>query len=387
MIQFDFKKFCTGCGGCIDICPRHCIMPIINHGFMIPNINKEQCINCGLCNKVCPVINSQTNNKQINILYAAYSMNKHIRKKSSSGGIFASFAKHIIKLGGKVYACTFDQLKCKHIAISTEDDIIKCIGSKYVQSDTKNIYKSIKSDLSNNTLVLFVGTPCQCNALLNFVGNNRDKLYVIDFICHGVCSQELFTRSVHLFEKKNNCKIIDFSFRYKTKESLRNFRAKYVKNNSIKSIIKSPTEFPFYNSFLNHYTFRNSCYECQYKTITRVSDITLGDFWNIEKYRKFAHDYKLGYSAVIINSTKGNFLFSEVKPDIFYKKTNINYLIGNNFALTKKDKRPLLRTVYGCIYKCNIKIITDLILTNNPSFVSRLIRTLCNKIDLIKLKI
>lgn len=384
MIKFNLNKFCTGCGGCIDVCPKQCITPSIKHGFMVPNINIELCINCGLCNKVCPVENKTINHRQLNILYAAYNKNNIIRQKSSSGGLFEVFARYIIRLGGNVYACTLDHLKCKHIAISTEDDIIKCIGSKYIQSDTKNIYKAIKSDLSNNTFVLFVGTPCQCNALLNFIGNNRENLYVIDFICHGVCSQDLFTRSVRLFERQNNYKIIDFSFRYKTKESLRNFKVKYITNNSTKCIIKYPAEFPYYNAFINHYTFRNSCYKCQHKTIARVSDVTLGDFWNIEKKEKFAHDYKLGYSAVVINTAKGNILFSKIKSDIFYKKMNINFLIDNNSALTKVDKKPLLRSVYGGLYKCNIRILTDLVLTNKPSLVSRFIRALCNKLDLIK---
>ena len=277
---------------------------------------------------------------------------------------------------------TLENLKCKHIRIEKVSEINKCIGSKYIQSNAKKIYNSIKLDLKENVPVLFVGTPCQCRALNNIVGK-KENLYIVDFICHGVCSQELFDRSIKLYEKQNNCKVIDFSFRYKTNETLRNYKLKYLdKDGIICSEIKSPIDFPYYNAFLNHYSFRNCCYTCNFKTINRVSDITLGDFWGIEKIDKNINDEKLGYSAMLLNTSKGTVIFSEIKSQLVVKEIPIEYLIENNYALTNKDNRPLISFFFEILFKLDIKLLSDLFLTSNPSLIGRVFRWLCNKVDL-----
>ena len=161
-------------------------------GFKYPKIDKEKCIDCGLCNKVCPIINNMSIKNEPKA-YAAYCKNEEIRKNSSSGGIFTLIATQIIDEGGVVFGASFDgNFNIKHIKIEEKEDLQKLRGSKYVQSNIGETFKQARKYLEDNRKVLFTGTPCQIEGLRNYLQKEYENLYLQDIICHGVPSPKVW---------------------------------------------------------------------------------------------------------------------------------------------------------------------------------------------------
>ena len=196
MVSFDFDKYCCGCGACVDVCPAFAItMQIGRGGFGFPKIDETRCLKCGLCDLVCPYLKSECSRDLRSELYSAKHKDEMIRLAGSSGSVFYALAQsHIDKNHGVVVAAGFDfELQLRHKAVRTILDVIPLMKSKYIQSSTIGIYNKIESLLNDRVPTLFVGTPCQCQALLNFVPeHHREQLTVVDFVCHGVPSQDLF---------------------------------------------------------------------------------------------------------------------------------------------------------------------------------------------------
>ncbi len=349
MIDFDFSKHCCGCGACVDICPRHCITIIEDtKGFRVPKVSAINCNNCGLCNNVCPTLNSEAS-KGLERLFCCYNKNSNQRKAGSSGSIFVLLADTMIKHGGVVVGAAFDSdLQLRHQIASTMDDVKPLMKSKYIQSDTTGIFKRIKEKLISGK-VLFVGSPCQCHALYNFLGRKpHDNLLIVDFICHGVPSQKLFNNAINLFEKKRGCKVKAFSFREKAKGELHCYSISYVYNGEeeVEVDVGCSKEFPYYNGYLNYNVFRESCYECKFARRERVSDITLGDFWGLSSLKRGLNDFRKGYSMMIVNSEEGQSYIHEISSDIEIEEYPIEVAIDNNFAYTHPTKKKLQHKLF-----------------------------------------
>ena len=256
-------------------------------GFCFPKIEKAKCLNCGRCDSVCPHLNIKSFDNVSRVLYSAKHKDENIRLTGSSGSVFYALAKsHIDMNNGLVVAAGFDsELQLRHQIVNSIQDVVPLMKSKYIQSSTIGIFKTIKSLLNDDMSVLFVGTPCQCQALINFVPEQqRGRLTVVDFVCHGVPSQDLFNRCINRYKKQHNCRVIDVSFREKDGERMRTFLIRSIDNITGQEITwrGEPSEWSYYNGFLDHTTFRPSCFKCQFKSINRSSDLTLGDFWGLE---------------------------------------------------------------------------------------------------------
>lgn len=186
-MQIIEKEKCCGCSACFNTCPKNAIKMVKDKDdFEYPKIDKNKCINCGLCRKVCPVLQNNTIENNI-CAYAVYNKNEKERLSSSSGGIFVLLAKVILKENGIIYgACLDDDLQVKHIKVDKISDLPKLMGSKYVQSDINNSFRSVKEDLEKNKKVLFTGTPCQVEGLKSYLRKDYKNLYTQDIICHGV---------------------------------------------------------------------------------------------------------------------------------------------------------------------------------------------------------
>lgn len=309
---FKDKKDCCACGACLNICPKQAItMQKDEYGFLYPQIDESKCIKCGLCIKTCAFQNSELKNVQIKT-YAAQSNNTDL-KESASGGIFASIATNVLREGGIVYGAAMemenDKLTVRHIAVENDTDLIKLQGSKYVQSSTEKIYQDVKKKLNDNRLVLFSGTPCQVDGLNSYLGKTYDNLTTIDIICHGVPNNQMFQDYIALLEKRYKDKIIDFKFRDKTK--CWGLTAKGYTAKGYTAIIPANVS-SYYYMFLKSYIYRNSCYSCKYACKNRCGDITIGDYWGIEKAHsevlkenEYGLDYKNGISCLIVNTEQG----------------------------------------------------------------------------------
>ena len=301
---------CCGCRACGDVCPKSCISfhKDSYDGFMYPVVDESLCISCGLCQKVCPELTQAFNPQQTEVI-AAYSKSHETVCNASSGGLFEVLAKRILRDGGVVWGASFDKaLQLAHRKATNEDELKALRKSKYLQSNLSTVYKQIFSDLKDGIPTLFVGTPCQVNALRNFVSNNpnKDKLVLIDIVCHGVPSQDLFDRCMAWFQTKHQCRVVSYEFRAKGKEIVHphSFRLTYEKNGKNHTMTGVYYKSPFYYGFQTYKTLRPSCYSCKWAKGERSSDITLADFWGINTVAPAFNPDK-GVSMVMANTEKG----------------------------------------------------------------------------------
>lgn len=339
----NITNFCTGCMACMNICPFNAIsMSQNSKGFYEVKIDKKKCTNCGKCKKVCPQIN-KISLKHLNKECYATKASDEIRKNSSSGGAFTILAKHILNQGGYVCGAAFnnDFKSVSHIIVDNIEDLKKIKSSKYLQSCINDILKSIKTLLDDNKLVLFSGTPCQTAGLKNYLQKDYSNLITIDILCHGTPSPKVWQKYVEKITQNQNVVYANFrDKRYGAKQSLLVLELQdgsVFEENSSKSL--------FYRTFLENMTLNDCCYKCNYANISRVGDITLGDFWGIEKYNKKLNDNK-GISLLLINTPKGLEIFKSIKKDLFNKKIPEKYAIKGNPILKQPFKKHSNRDIF-----------------------------------------
>ncbi len=304
---YTSKSFCSGCSACYSICPVKAInMQSDRKGFFYPVIDTKTCIDCGLCVKVCPLNKDIKKNEPLKF-YGLKNANIETRLTSSSGGVFFELAKYVIKQSGVVYGASYDEnLKVCHNKAETIEDCIKFKGSKYVKSDLKETFLEIKSLVKNKKLVLFSALPCEVAGLKNFIGKS-DYLICIDLICNGGPSPKIFEEFKRYQEKKFNKNLESINFRFKEEASK---KIKFIfKDNSVKKeSIYNSFYFKLYGMGLID---RKCCFSCKFNNLNRVGDITIGDYWGVEKYFKTFDDSQ-GVSLSICNTPKGYGIFNKV---------------------------------------------------------------------------
>lgn len=307
------EAVCTGCGACVNSCPTDAItMQEDEEGFLYPNVNEEKCIECGKCLKICPVCtyeNQNANEPEV----CAVRASDDIRAVSSSGGVFSVLANEVLDIGGIVCGAAFDEnMILSHILIEKED-IKRLRGAKYLQSNVKDIYQKIERELKLGRTVLFTGTPCQNAALRNVLGKAYDNLLMVDLICHGVPSQEVFSRHLKEIAKGRKIKRVDFrnkQFGWQSGKVLVEFEDETEYVGTVKN---DAFEVGFYKNLI----LRKSCSECKYSAYPREGDLSIGDFWGISEIDASQNDGK-GTSIVFINNGRGKIAF-EKAADKFYE--------------------------------------------------------------------
>lgn len=335
MITITEKKNCTGCYACSNICPQHCItMESDSEGFCYPKVNMESCVNCGLCEKVCPVLH-KTEQSHTPTAYATYNKEETVRMQSSSGGIFTLIADYVLDNNGIVYGVAFDgQFDVVHVAVDNKEDLSRLRGSKYVQSKIGDTYKQAKDFLREERQVLFTGTPCQIAGLKSYLGRGYNNLICQDIICHGVPSPAVWRQYLELRIQKSGASPEKITFRQKDKS----WKRYDVQIDFAKGIIynRPAKNEPYMRAFLSNVCLRPSCYDCQYKTLSRVSDVTLADYWDIESQHPEMDDDK-GTSLVMIHSTKGAEVFDKLKDKICYKEVDAVQAVTGNASAVKSS--------------------------------------------------
>lgn len=364
IVLFSDKKDCCGCGACMNICLKQAIsMQEDDYGFLYPDIDTSKCVGCEACKKVCSYQNKKET-ETMGVTYAAVSNDAEILQVSASGGIFATVASEIIKQHGVVFGCSMenhnDVLTPEHIMIRTEEELTKLQGSKYVQSNTGTIYQQVKAELLNGKLVLFSGTPCQVAGLKSFLLNHRyDNLLTMDIICHGVPSADFFKAYIEHFQRKLHGTIKGFKFRDKSAGWGMKGRVDYIdKNGESQSKFVYPKLSSYFNLFLTSDIYRENCYSCKYAGTARAGDITIGDFWGIEKehpeYLTGGNgnmNIDKGVSCLIINNEHGMRMLEKLGGGIDMKVSTLEKAARGNAQLRNPSKRSNKRDMILKLYK------------------------------------
>lgn len=336
----DYNKYnCCGCRACEQVCPKLAIiMQTDGEGFFFPQIDTSKCINCGLCNKVCPIEVGDKSEIQPFEIFAAQYQNDKLLKNSSSGGMFSLIAMFVFEKGGAIYGAAFDDnMYLRHIRITDKEKLNKLMGSKYVQSDIGNTYRQARKDLENGLFVYFTGTPCQIQGLKLFLRKDYDNLLTTDLVCHGTPSYKIFANTMHHIERKKHGRIYSYLFRDKSvggwscSSSSSSYRR--IKDDKEFFLPRNNDMSAYYNAFISGNIMRYVCYRCPFANIYRVSDITLADCWGIDTIAPDFPNMKKGVSTVLINTQKGKIVWKAICDKTIYRQISETDAVSNNANL------------------------------------------------------
>lgn len=313
MISCVSERDCTGCGACRNKCPAKAITMRVNEkGFLQPYVEAEKCCGCNLCDRACPVLNP-AGQKELLKLAGGYCRDRAIVAKSSSGGAFYALASRIIAEGGIVIGAAWDsQFLPYHKAAFKREELDEMHGSKYVQSDKREIYREIEQYLKEGKKLLFTGTPCECLAVKNYLGRAYENLYLVEFICHGIPSPGIWKEHLRSICGAENIKPTEVNFRSKERKGWHSFELKIAQND--RALYYPLREDLFFNGFTENLFLRECCYACRCKDKKTEADISIADFWGSERYspeldRDSGNE---GLSLVACFSEKGIGLFTDV---------------------------------------------------------------------------
>jgi len=351
----DKKQDCCGCTACKTICPKQAItMQPDEEGFLYPQIHQELCAECGLCKKVCAFQNGYDTvcNLELPEVYAVKHKSDDVRYVSSSGGMFTVLSDEILFNGGVVYGVDFDEnMVACHQRAESKTQRNKFRGSKYVQSDVRQAFKDVNVDLKTGKQVLFTGTPCQVAGLKEYliqIGTDINNLLLCDNVCHGTPSPLIFSDYLRFCETKREKKIVNYFCRSKI-NGWHSHTEKTVYANGQEDY-KSILSQLYKEIFHSHIALRPSCHNCKYTNLKRPSDITIADFWGIEKTMPEFDDNK-GISLVLLNTAKGQEIFEKVKDGIVFTQSNMADCLQPN--LKEPTKPSSKREMFWLDYQEN----------------------------------
>ena len=323
----SYESKCTGCGACANVCPKGAIHFVERRGyFRFPEIDETLCTQCGLCLKKCPVVTANPQSTDgdgvFPLIYGTYVKDAEIRARSSSGGMFSVLANYVLDNGGVVSGAAFTSgCKLEHVIVECREDIASLRGSKYLQSDTGLVYKRIKAHLEAGRMALFCGTPCQVAAMKAVAGPDADKLYTVDFFCHGVPPQKLFEEYVDAITDGRASSARNISFRLKNPEGWKNYHI-YIDYDG--GCYESyGRQDPYVNGFISKLFLRKSCGNCHFSHIPREGDFSVGDAWGLAEEKWEIRDNK-GVSILCVNNKRARAVFEQVKDNFaFCVKTSV----------------------------------------------------------------
>lgn len=312
-IEIVSRGNCTGCGSCLNICPKDAISMKLDGDFAFPVIDHDTCIECGLCERSCPVLHPLYENAEKPDCYAYWADDK-VREASSSGGAFTILAENIIARGGVVAGAAYrdDCYSVEYRTVERPEDLAPLRGSKYVQADTGHVYRDVKRALDDNRPALFVGCPCEVAGMKAFLGKDDPNLYLVDLVCHGVPPQSLYEKFIREEEAKHNSKAVRVSFRDKSFSGWNHGTCLDFADGS--QYRKKRSECPYLKAFIDRIDLRESCGNCKFAALPRQGDLTLADFWNVRLYDESLDDNK-GTGLVLCNNAKGDELLDMLRDN------------------------------------------------------------------------
>lgn len=365
MMKIANRASCVGCGLCKIICARGAIeMREDNCGFLVPSINSKKCTQCQRCANVCPVNRTFNNDDRFTPdFYGGAAKSQTEALSSTSGGLASVIARRIIRDGGIVFGAAFDPFPIvRHVGIEDEKSIDRLKGSKYVESDLQNAFPKIKSALADTRKVLFIGLPCHVAAVRSFLCGADENLITIDLVCHGKPPQKLFSHWIKQLEKSRKGKITEYAFRVKTDCNWNDARTylHFCRFSDGREERISNDENWYSRYFLGSASFRNCCYNCQFAKMPRVGDITLADFWGVDRVEPFSDMIRSGVSLICVNTFRGRKVLADVGDELKLIKVSRDFAQSSNGGLIGCSKRVLYRSFvyhYAYLPRCISKIV------------------------------
>lgn len=343
MIQIKEKIDCCGCNACGDVCSKNAIsFKTDNEGFWYPEVDMEKCVDCGLCEKVCPIINFdelKKNDFDKPECYAAIHKNLEVRFDSTSGGLFSAFAEKFYREGGYVGGAISAEGGVKHFISNKKEDLHSIRRSKYQQSNLEGFFIQVRDLLKRGKKVFVCGGPCQMAALRGFLRKDYDNLLIADYVCRGINSPLVGRKYREYLERQHNGARLKVS-RAKSKElGWRTMAVSNLYSNGDHEYITAKHNL-FTQGYLSTGCFcRPSCYECKFKGFPRIADVTFADFWGIEKFDKTLDD-NVGTSLVLLNSEKGKRYYDAIQQKIKSVNMSLEQAISGNPSILKPLSRP-----------------------------------------------
>ena len=369
MIQIENKQDCCGCGACVQRCPKACItMQADEQGFLYPVVDASLCIQCGLCEKVCPMLHRVEPGRPLSI-FAVQGRDEEVRMHSSSGGMFSLLAEKTIDEGGVVFGARFDDhWNVVHDCAVTKDELAPMRGAKYVQSRTEHTFKIAESLLKKGRKVLYVGTSCQISGFRNFLRKEYDNLLLVDIVCHGVPSPvvwQAYLRSIILPCGPADIKSVSFrnkdfgwskySLKIVTQDNNVKFHERAISNTFLKGYVKD-------------FFLRPSCFNCPAKQHTSGSDLTLADFWG---YKGELNDDK-GTGLVFVNTQKGKSWFDGL--DVLYEERTYDEAVKYNPSILHSVSEPKVYHYFWEEFaRLGVAAIDKAITKSKPNLVMRVV--------------
>lgn len=376
MIYIKEKYMCDGCHACYSVCPKDAInMEIDDEGFWYPKVDKSKCVDCNKCEKVCPILNKKEA-KSLKKAYACYNLDEDIRMKSSSGGTFTILAAEVIKDNGVVFGAKFDEdFNVEHDYVEDIEGLSKFRGSKYVQSNIGDSFRQTKKFLDDGKKVLFSGTPCQIGGLKSYLNKDYENLVTMDLICHGVPSPMIWQR--YIKELGDGKKLSAMTFRDKSKGWNTGILKYRFEDGS--EIDENYSESVYIKGFIQNCFLRPSCYNCNFKTLDRVSDFTLGDFWGVESILPKLKDNK-GISLVFVHSDKADRIMNDIKKKMYICEVEIeDSITWNSCAIKSVELLPNRSKFFRYVDEMSVKEAVD-----KSLYKSKLKRVSESQLNLIK---
>lgn len=390
MIQLsEHKSECTGCHACANSCPVNAIsMKADEEGFLYPKVDRQKCIRCGRCTKVCHIGKEKLPAHGNCTAYAAFYKDQNVREKSSSGGMFSALAQKILSDGGVVAgaAMTAEGKGVEHRIVVNEGEMDLLRGSKYVQSRIGAVYSRIEERLKQGGIVYFSGTPCQIDGLYRYLGKDYDQLYTQDLICHGVPSPLVWHKYAEELEQSEKAKIQQVSFRNK-KYGWKNFSMQ-VRFANGKEQCKDLRTDSYLKGFLSDTFLRPSCHQCKYKEKHRSADITLADLWGAAEICPEMDDDR-GLSLIIVHSEKGKALIEAIREETVLVPVDMDTVLRYNSAAIRSSKPAAFREAFmqklpGTTYR---NLFKKYIAEKKTARVKRKVKSFAKKILGVKMVI
>lgn len=375
---------CTGCSACVALCAKaHAISMRPNaEGFLEPVIDFKKCNHCGKYYRYCHVV--QCKAYQAHLIphqlastdpnapqhhneahpgftqrYFALSLKPDFKQLygAATTGVGFVLAHRFVRSGGVVVGCRLNSStnEAEHVIARTPEEVLPFCGSKYVQSNKHAVMAEVKSLLQAGTPVLFLGTPCEIAGVTTLCSTlkpeAKDHLFTVDLICHGVPSP----LSLKLYAQdaaKELGSITGINFRVFLLQSP-DWRNMFIGLKGTKQqIVQHCRQNHYYTAFLENWSLRPSCYHCPYTNLNRPNDLTIGDFWNIERLLPQFPYALLGTSQVLVNSQHGVTLFNLLHNHIRHvQEVPAQMVLQSNYLLHDPMALPPERALFFAALK------------------------------------